>query len=138
MKERTRFRFRVYDPETKEMAMPKRTKYYFCLMQDCKYFLWQDGFVAPVNPGLKVMQWTGLKDKNGRDIYEGDIVLFGENAVHENTYGKVIWLDSHVGFVYEFLNGQYKGKCTTMVDDWRTYEIVGNIYENPELLEELK
>jgi len=83
---------------------------------------------------IDFMQFTGLHDKNGKEIYEGDIVLFGENPIHEGTSGKVIWHKTRTGFVYEFINGGYKGKCTDMADDWRTYEVIGNIYENPELL----
>ncbi|MCE7697833.1 MAG: YopX family protein [Methanobacterium paludis] len=83
---------------------------------------------------LELMQFTGRIDKNKDLIFEDDIVLFGENAIHGGTHGKVIWIKSK-GFVYEFIDGQYKGKCTDMDDDWRTYERVGTIFENPELLE---
>jgi len=85
-------------------------------------------------PRNELMQFTGLHDKNGKEIYEGDIVLFGENPIHEGTSGKVIWHKTRTGFVYEFINGGYKGKCTDMADDWRTYEVIGNIYEHPDLL----
>lgn len=77
---------------------------------------------------FKVMQYTGLKDKNGKEIFEGDIVQ-GRNRAHDlrNIKQKVT-----------FLNGCF------MFGNWNAHEyfnkhqeieIIGNIYENPELLE---
>ena len=73
-----------------------------------------------------IEQCTGLKDKNGKLIYEGDIVDDGEQ------YTKIIFEKSC--FCYDSGNGYY--------DDLAFYhthcEIVGNIHENPELLEDNK
>ena len=85
-----------------------------------------------------VMQFTGLKDKNRKKIYEGDIVRLSDNVIHEGILVKCIWNENRIGFIYEFLTGKNKSKCTDMVDDWRKYEVIGNIYENPELLKEDK
>lgn len=77
--------------------------------------------VPNVHTDIELMQWTGLKDKNGVEIYEGDIVKWSNK-----TY-KVVWYEKIAGFVMEY-NGierpDIEFEC----------EIIGNIYENPELL----
>ena len=79
-----------------------------------------------------LMQSTGLKDKNGKEIYEGDIVR-AKNGVQ---IGTVIWVESDCKYVVRWT----KDNPTKMVYDsnmssaqWG--EVIGNIYENPELLE---
>lgn len=82
--------------------------------------------------GLEIMQYTGLKDKNGKEIYEGDIVKghYYKEGIAYRFIGKV----KYIGSKYEICGvKQYIGLATELNS---TYEIIGNIYENPELLEE--
>lgn len=80
---------------------------------------------------VPVEQYTGLKDKNGREIYEGDIVGDIE-GIHELAI--CVWDDSNAEFDFVCVDG----KCTKdNVKSWlEMYEIIGNIHENKELLGE--
>lgn len=75
-----------------------------------------------------VGQFTGLFDKNGKEIYEGDILLIGvkEGA---RIYNKVGIKDGCFGYV-----GENTGELMPFCDYDVTEKIVGNIYDNPELL----
>lgn len=77
-----------------------------------------------------VGQFTGLYDKNGKEIYEGDILLVGNDG-YENTYNKVGIKDGCFGYV-----GEVDGKILPFCDYNVTEEIVGNIYDHPQLTKE--
>jgi uncharacterized phage protein (TIGR01671 family) len=85
------------------------------------------------------MQFTGLKDKNGREIYEGDIVRLWEWRVEylpsepfEYAKAKVVWDDESAAFFYEKFTEP--GTPWMMNDDIEGVEVIGNVYENPDLL----
>ena len=80
----------------------------------------------------ELMEWTGLYDKNGEDIYEGDILFesFGEK------YYKVVFENG--SFRAEF-DGDFEEYSFELIDVVaQGYEVVGNIYENPELIKEVR
>ena len=76
--------------------------------------------------GQNLMQFTGLLDKNGKEIYEGDI-LYVEEPLFESEM---------VNALVEFKKGMFVGQIK---NSWHTVqafvepEVIGNIYENPEL-----
>ena len=77
-------------------------------------------------------QFTGLKDKNGKEIWEGDILHWDGNPVEEYTKGKVHFVSG--SFLIRFLPD---GQDEILADqlDQEDWEVIGNIYENHELLE---
>ena len=95
------------------------------------YYLDQDGDNTTCTVLLKniiLMQYTGLKDKNGKEVYEGDIVSDG-------VFNYIIkWID--FGFWKIQIGQADKYKCGLFNMEYMT--IMGSIYENPELLEQVK
>lgn len=88
------------------------------------------------------LQFTGLKDKNGKEICEGDIISsphFKDRANRQHILKHIIqWSDKFHGW-FLLNSGSMSpdsGSIQLFVADSKIIEIIGNIYENPELLEE--
>lgn len=80
-------------------------------------------------------QYTGLKDNGDREIYEGDIVKAISFA---RWIGVVKYSDENQAFIFDDLDKKYRGKSTVFMNQFNDgFEILGNIYENPELLKEI-
>lgn len=108
---------------------------------ECDYMSGFDEEVIPETVG----QFTGLTDKNGKKVFEGDIIQFGEDEEYdwefnigvvkfgEGTFDSGIYV--YTGFFYEDRKGNIDHN--TLYDweeDWERCKVIGNIYDNPNLL----
>jgi len=110
-------KFRAWNIEDSEMFVNVHRQYDWNILQ-------AESFYELINDkNIILMQYTGLKDKNGKEIYEGDIV--------KNEHGHINFI-VYSDFSMRFhTNGYYGGgvKFYNQIN-----EIIGNIYENKELL----
>ncbi|MDK7308183.1 YopX family protein [Streptococcus oralis] len=84
---------------------------------------------------VELMQSTGLVDKNGKEIFEGDILACKTDDEVINL--NIFWDEEHALFMFESKKYNEQEPLAELVEN-NTYpfEIIGNIYENPELLED--
>jgi uncharacterized phage protein (TIGR01671 family) len=119
-------KFRVWDKrETKGMSTKN-------MLYDAQlHHFWQD-FVD--YPGYELMQYTGLTDKNGKEIYEGDILKISYGAMGD-VIGQVLYEADHGGYIFQWeRKGPNQHHINLNCDVAFESVIVGNILENPELL----
>ena len=120
-------KFRAWEKDKKEM-------FYFglnCLDISIMTDKWGE---SPQDKGFEIMQFTGLKDKNGKEIYESDYVFIEDFYIGDKIQigGKceVKWNED--GFSL-FIEDEYICGLWDAVNNY-SGEVIGNIYENPELL----
>lgn len=93
--------------------------------------------IAP-NMEMKVMQYTGLKDKKGKEIYEGDIIGDWTEVDGKMVQSKLqVFFDVKLGqWMLDCSNNQDKSCYYALFKELQDfdYEIIGNIHENPELI----
>lgn len=85
---------------------------------------------------MPLMQYTGLKDRNGKEIFEGDILNVFDWGNRRPHYllgvTEVMFCPDQRGWRYE----NYSLGIEDSYDQFRNVEVIGNIHENPELLEQ--
>ena len=86
-------------------------------------------------PNVELMQYTGLKDKNGKEIYEGDIVKYKfPYDTRLKHISPVKFLETEASFGIKDIYGNEIPLYTISANNY--FEVIGNIYENKNLLEE--
>ena len=107
----TKIKFRIWNKNKKRM-IKRNTLCILCVIEDGR--LEKENF--------EIMQYTGVKDKNGKEIYEGDILKLNDEIA------KVIFCEGCF-----LLDIKDDDNLFAISEDW---EVIGNVYENPELLEQ--
>lgn len=81
-----------------------------------------------------VMQSTGLKDKTGKDIFEGDILSYANPTTGNRNVGEVVWYEETVGMRLRWLKSREITGLQGVATQQKRWEIIGNIHKNPDLL----
>ena len=94
-----------------------------------------DHFCTGADEDVEFMQSTGIKDKNGVEVYEGDVINYRNSFRNPMTGSGSLSINRDFKIIFE--NGEFKAKGFDIrLKNILSYsEVIGNIYENPELLE---
>ena len=135
-------KFRAWVKESWSSQLQKwiKEKLFYCVFLMKGHIRIPDSSLSSANfDECEIMQCTGLKDKNGKEIYENNVLrMYIKSTVNGNN----ITVIDTVKITFESGAFWYKGKFYTGCD-WNFYnaediEVIGNIYENPELLKGVK
>jgi uncharacterized phage protein (TIGR01671 family) len=127
-----RFKFRVWDKLAKRMIYPHNdNQQHFIIDLNGRFHNLQNGSGGD---DYVIQQYTGLNDKNGNPIFEGDIVQYNQNSSYDNMDFIAKWSDDKLGFIFQSNSGEQLVNQTPHLNRFKHLEVVGNIFENPELL----
>lgn len=125
-------KFRIFDKQKKQIVESAWWEFYF---EDERLLtVTSDSGVSYHDYELgevwELMQSTGLHDKNGKEIFEGDVVKGKSDSFRLSCYGEVYWDEE---FCRWRINDKKRNRQYEV--DWRwKLQIIGNIHEHPELL----
>jgi uncharacterized phage protein (TIGR01671 family) len=120
-------KFRAWDSKYNKMMSAEDT----CLDISFNGYIVNNGLIHNRELDFTLMQFTGLLDKNGKEIYESDIIRFG----YEDKVECVInWIQDICQFMMTATDKFPRYLKNGWNIDRPTIEVIGNIYENPELL----
>ena len=121
------FKFRAWSDETKMMYHSHRPN-------GTTNPMWSyDSVFRANNPKTHIMQYTGIKDKSGKEIYDGDIAKY----MQYKTPIVIIWNCKFAAFDFYHVGDEGARHILSPRIASESIEVIGNIYENPELLEEV-
>lgn len=141
-----KIKFKVWYPKTKEMLDSNAEGVLIHLDGEVNHLNEDAQIIGTDNvPDVLLLEYTGLKDKNGKEIYEGDILTSNHYPFQDdgkyNYHGVVEWGEEEAAFFLTkaLANTQKRGVShgiseSLMNYDITEFEIIGNIHENPELL----
>jgi uncharacterized phage protein (TIGR01671 family) len=138
--EQRELKFRAWDKDMREMLRVKTIQFEPNAPYQNPCIFDQNNDIRDLED-IILMQFTGLKDKNGKEIYEGDIILQKDVVYTKSEFTpdgiQETWEDKNVEIIFK--DGIF-GFIHPMTDDIESLgnypdnEIIGNIFENPELL----
>lgn len=135
-------KFRVWNPSGQNMLYDI-DNVFECLKQQIKFdgTMPDRGFIQAYNhkgEGMVWMQFTGLHDKNGKEIFEGDIIgdWVEVDGKMEQSRQTVFWHEQEAQWMLDNSHKQDQSHFFSLAGELKDfeYEIIGNIHENPELL----
>lgn len=127
--------FRLWDKQTNKMYY-QRDEWFFDNEYDAVHFsLNINGFLAyKTSKDAILLQYTGMNDSKGNNIYEGDIVKYRQRNL-DQAFG----IEDGPAYIERIIEIKYRGQSFNVPAGFiKDLEVIGNIYENSNLLEETK
>ena len=129
-------KFRAWHKTWEEMGKVKRIRFDDDATVTTVLFIGKDLGVNAKIDEFEIMQSTGLKDKNSKEIFEGDIIAIEVDDT-ETPINARVYQNSKIGVLmfHVFEDNEDVPMVELLEDNSVAFEIIGNVYENPELLE---